>query len=345
MLNSLITFENVTIAWAFILVFSVFMYVFLDGLDLGIGILFPFAKNKHYRDQMMNSVAPVWDGNETWLIMGGIALFCAFPVVYSGFLPSVYVPLILMLLGLIMRGVAFEFRFKSRAVRGRRIWNTAFGLGSILATFCQGIILGSYIHGTNIVDGQFVGGPFDCFHGFSFIISLTLIVTYALLAACWLIRKTEGEIREWAIWLGRILLPLMLLGLIFLSLWAPFTDPIIFNRWFTAPTMYFAMIIPVLMLLTIVGLHRCLYKNPDVDRRPFQLMILLIILGFIGLAISFWPYAIPKTISVWEAASPLGTQLFALIGIIIMMPIVLTYTAFTYFVFRGKVSENLTYHE
>ena len=345
MLDNFITFENITVVWTGVVVFALFMYVLLDGMDLGIGILFPYAKNKYFRDQMMNAIAPVWDGNETWLIMGGVALFCAFPVVYAAFLPSVYIPLILMLMGLILRGVAFEFRFKSKATQGRMLWNTAFSFGSLLATFCQGIILGSFIHGTNIENGQFVGGPFDCFHGFSVIIALALIFTYGLLGACWLIRKTDGEIREWVTLQAKILFPLMIVGLVFISVWSPYSDEIIYNRWFTAPTLYYVAAIPILMAIVLFFLYRSLYTNPDVDRRPYQLMILMVILGFVGLGISFFPYALPKTLTIWEAASPLNTQVFALIGIVIMMPVVLCYTAYTYYVFRGKVTENMSHHE
>ena len=345
MFEDLINFENVTIVWALVTAFSVLLYVILDGFNLGVGILFPFAKNKVFRDQMMNSIAPIWNGNETWLIMGGIALFCAFPVVYSSLLPAVYVPLILMLFGLILRGVAFEFRFKSKLNRGRTIWNSAFGFGSTLATFSQGIILGAYIHGIKIENNQFSGGPFDCFHGFSFLIGLGLIFAYALLGACWLIRKTDGEIRVWAIKTAQIFLPITTIAFIAISIWSPFSDPIIYKRWFTAPTMYYVSAVPFISTILLIFLYKDLYKNIGVDRRPFQLVILLFIIGFIGLGISFWPYALPKTLTIWDAASPLNTQLFSLVGVLIIMPVILIYTAFTYHVFRGKVSENTSYHE
>jgi len=332
---------DLSLIWAVIIVFSIMMYVVMDGFDLGIGILFPFVKSERERDVMMNTVAPVWDGNETWLVMGGAGLFGAFPLAYSVVLSALYLPLIFMLLGLIFRGVAFEFRFKAKAQK-RHIWDKAFIGGSLAATFFQGVSLGAYIDGFEVVDRVFVGGALDWFTPFSLFCGVALIAAYALLGCTWLIMKTQGRLQGQMHDIARPLVFIVLAVTAAVSLWTPLAHSAIAERWFSMPNLLWFMPVPLLVLLTTYWLLRGIQKNAN--NTPFLLTLALIFLGYSGLGISLWPNIIPPSISIWEAASPPQSQGFMLVGALLIIPFILMYTAWSYYVFRGKVTEEDGYH-
>lgn len=332
---------DLSLIWAVIIAFGVMMYVVMDGFDLGIGILFPFVRDEGERDVMMNTVAPVWDGNETWLVLGGAGLFGAFPLAYSVVLSALYLPLILMLLGLIFRGVAFEFRFKAKADR-RHLWDKAFIGGSLTATFFQGVALGAYINGFEVVNRTYAGGPFDWLTPFSVFCGLALIAAYALLGCTWLIMKTEGRLQQQMHDMARPLV-LVLLGVTgIVSLWTPFAHPAIAERWFSLPNLFWFMPVPVLVLLCTWKLLKAVADNANYS--PFLLTLVLIFLGYSGLGISLWPNVIPPSISIWEAAAPPQSQGFMLVGALLIIPFILMYTAWSYYVFRGKVTQDDGYH-
>ncbi|WP_342244903.1 cytochrome d ubiquinol oxidase subunit II [Pseudomonas sp. OTU5201] len=332
---------DLSLIWAIIIIFGVMMYVVMDGFDLGIGILFPFVKDDGERDVMMNTVAPVWDGNETWLILGGAGLFGAFPLAYSVVLSALYLPLILMLLGLIFRGVAFEFRFKARPAK-RHLWDKAFIGGSIAATFFQGVALGAYIEGIPVVDRTFAGGSLDWLAPFPMFCGLGLIAAYALLGCTWLIMKTEGRLQQQMHDLARPLV-LVLLGITgIVSIWTPLAHEDIAARWFSLPNLFWFMPVPILVLVCTWALLRAVANNAH--HAPFVLTLVLIFLGYSGLGISLWPNVIPPSISIWDAAAPPQSQGFMLVGALFIIPFILMYTAWSYYVFRGKVTQEDGYH-
>ena len=332
---------DLSLIWAVIIAFGVMMYVVMDGFDLGIGILFPFVKSEGERDVMMNTVAPVWDGNETWLVLGGAALFGAFPLAYAVVLSALYLPLIFMLLGLIFRGVAFEFRFKAKAAK-RHIWDKAFIGGSLTATFFQGVALGAYIDGFKVVDRVYVGGALDWLTPFSLFCGLALIAAYALLGCTWLIMKTEGRLQLQMHDMARPLV-FVLLGVTgIVSLWTPLAHAEIAERWFSLPNIFWFMPVPLLVLLCTWALLRAVARNANYS--PFLLTLTLIFLGYSGLGISLWPNIIPPSISIWDAAAPPQSQGFILVGALFIIPFILMYTAWSYYVFRGKVTEEDGYH-
>ena len=331
---------DLTVVWAFLLAFFVGMYVLMDGFDLGIGILFPHFKVGKERDAAMNSVAPVWDGNETWLILGGNGLIAAFPVAYAIILPALYAPIIAMLLGLIFRGVAFEFRW--RDPEHRRWWDAGFFLGSAVATFAQGVTLGALLQGITIAGRGYGGGWWDWLTPFSILTGASLLVAYALLGACWLIWKSEGPLQEDAQRLARILTPALLLALGAVSLATPFVEPKYFQRWFEFPGLLVAVPMPLLVAGVAFGLWRSIAGKRHWV--PFVLTLTLFLLSFAGLAISIWPDIIPGRVTIWQAASPPESQMFMLVGSAVLVPLILAYTAFSYWVFRGKVGHE-GYHE
>ena len=332
---------DLSLIWAVIIAFGVMMYVVMDGFDLGIGILFPFVKSEGERDVMMNTVAPVWDGNETWLGLGGAGLFGAFPLAYAVVLSALYLPLIFMLLGLIFRGVAFEFRFKAKAAK-RHLWDKAFIGGSLTATFFQGVALGAYIDGFKVVDRVYVGGALDWLTPFSLFCGLALIAAYALLGCTWLIMKTEGRLQLQMHDMARPLV-FVLLGVTgIVSLWTPLAHTEIAERWFSLPNIFWFMPVPLLVLLCTWALLRAVARNANYS--PFLLTLTLIFLGYSGLGISLWPNIIPPSISIWEAAAPPQSQGFILVGALFIIPFILMYTAWSYYVFRGKVTEEDGYH-
>ena len=332
---------DLPLIWAIIIIFGIMMYVVMDGFDLGIGILFPFIKGEKDRDVMMNTVAPVWDGNETWLVLGGAALFGAFPLAYSVVLSALYMPLILMLMGLIFRGVAFEFRFKARPEK-RHIWDKSFIGGSLVATFFQGVALGAFIDGLPVVNRQYAGGGLDWLSPFTVFCGIALIVAYALLGCTWLIMKTEGELQERMHKLGRplALAVLVLMGIV--SLWTPLAHTDIAARWFTLPNLFWFLPVPILVLVTMYGLLKAIARKAHYT--PFLLTLVLIFLGYSGLGISLWPNIIPPSISIWDAAAPPQSQGFMLVGTLFIIPFILGYTFWSYYVFRGKVTHEDGYH-
>ena len=332
---------DLSLIWAVIIIFGVMMYVVMDGFDLGIGMLFPFVKGERDRDVMMNTVAPVWDGNETWLVLGGAGLFGAFPMAYSVVLEALYLPLILMLIGLIFRGVAFEFRFKATADK-RHIWDKAFIGGSLVATFFQGVALGAFLEGFKVVDRHFAGGTLDWLTPFSLFCGLGLIVAYTLLGCTWLIMKTEGPLQQKMHDIARPLALVLLVVIGIVSLWTPIAYPQIADRWFSMPNLIWFMPVPLLVLVTFYGLLKAVARHAHYT--PFLLTLVLIFLGYSGLGISLWPNIIPPSISIWDAAAPPQSQGFMLVGTLFILPFILMYTFWSYYVFRGKVTHEDGYH-
>ncbi|WP_166260087.1 cytochrome d ubiquinol oxidase subunit II [Marinobacter salicampi] len=329
---------DLVIVWSFIIGFGVIMYVVMDGFDLGVGILFPFAPNEESRDIMMNTVAPVWDGNETWLVLGGAGLFAAFPLVYSILMPALYIGVFLLLAGLIFRGVAFEFRFKANT--SRYLWNWAFAGGSTVASFAQGAVVGAYIEGFDTADRVFVGGPFDWLTPFSILTGFGLLAGYALLGSTWLILKTEGELQAWAYRIATPLLVAVLVVFAIIGIWTPFVDQMVRERWFNSLSIIW--ILPVLTALCAFQIYRSVRKR--YEARPFLATMGLFVLTYLGLLVSRWPYVVPPEYTVWDAASSYDSQLFLLVGVLFVVPVVLAYTAWTYWVFRGKVTADSGYH-
>ncbi|WP_163557287.1 cytochrome d ubiquinol oxidase subunit II [Halomonas sp. NO4] len=329
---------DLSLIWALIIGFGVIMYVLMDGFDLGLGILYPFAPDEHARDVMMNSVAPVWDGNETWLVLGGAGLLGAFPLVYSVFLPALYIGVFLMLAGLIFRGIAFEFRFKAQ--RSRRWWNRAFCWGSAVAAFAQGAVVGAYIQGFAVQDFAYVGGPLDWLTPFTVVTGIGLMIGYALLGATWLILKSEGHVQAWAYRITPRLLAAVLAIFVVISLWTPFIDPAVRSRWFDH--LQLIWILPALALACAVWLWRAVRRRQE--GQPFVATLGLFVFTYLGLVASKWPVIVPPDHTIWDAASAPESQLFLLIGVLFVIPIVLAYTAWTYWVFRGKVRADEGYH-
>jgi cytochrome d ubiquinol oxidase subunit II len=333
---------DLPIIWAIIIAFGLMMYVIMDGFDLGIGILFPFVRAREDRDIMVNTVAPVWDGNETWLAFGGAALLAAFPLAYSVLLSALYLPLILMLVGLIWRGVAFEFRFKSSESH-KAFWDNAFSWGSYIAVFSQGLALGAFINGFEITDGAYNGGMLSWLTPFSLFTGVGLAVAYALLGSTWLIIKTEGVLQQRMIRLARPITLVLLAMIGIVSLWTPFAHPHVAARWFTLPNLVFFSPVPILVLVTGWAiLHFLRQREPHAI--PFLLALVLLFLGYSGPAISLWPNIIPPAISLREAAGPPQSMGFTLVGALFIIPIILAYTSWSYYVFRGKVKAGEGYH-
>jgi cytochrome d ubiquinol oxidase subunit II len=332
---------DLSIIWAVIIVFGVMMYVVMDGFDLGIGILFPFISGKVDRDVMMNTVAPVWDGNETWLILGGAGLFAAFPVAYSVILSALYLPIMLMLLGLVFRGVAFEFRFKARDHK-RHIWDKSFICGSIVATFFQGVILGRFIQGIKVKDNVFAGTATDWLAPFPLFTGVGLVVTYALLGCTWLIMKTEGDLQKQMHRVGRPLALSLLIVIGVVSIWTPLSQASIAHRWFSLPNLLWFVPVPVLLMMIFSSLFRSVARGDH--SKPFLLTLAMVFLGYSGLGISLWPNAVPGALTLWQAAAPPQSQAFAIIGALFILPCILGYTAWSYYVFRGKVHHTHGYH-
>lgn len=333
---------DLPVVWFAIIVFGLMMYVIMDGFDLGIGILFPFVRDRDSRDVMVNTVAPVWDGNETWLVLGGAGLMAAFPLAYAVVLSALYLPLLLMLLGLIWRGVAFEFRFKADESH-RPFWDKAFMAGSYVATFFQGVALGAFLNGFDVRNGTFAGGAFDWLTPFSLFTGLGLIVAYALLGVTWLIIKTEGFIHDRMVVLARPVTLVLLVVIAIVSAWTPLAHSGIAQRWFNWPNIAFFAPVPLLVLLTGYGLVRSL-RGGDPGATPFILALCLLFLGYSGLGISVWPNIIPPGITIREAAAPPQSMGFALVGALLIIPFILAYTAWSYYVFRGKVRQGEGYH-
>ncbi len=333
-------FDLLAFIWAGLIAFAVLAYVVLDGFDLGVGILFPLFPDERDRDVMTNSIAPVWDGNETWLVLGGGGLLAVFPLAYATVLPALYVPIILMLLGLIFRGVAFEFRF--RTVRWRRVWDWGFAVGSLVASVMQGIALGALVQGIRIENRQYAGGWWDWLTPFSLLTGLAVVIGYALLGATWLNLKTGGELQKRSRRLA-ILAGAGTLGLIgVVSIWTPFLDAVYFQRWFSFPTALFSGLVPLLLLITAWALWQGL--TADKHLQPFLAALGIFVLCFAGIGISFYPYIVPGSLTIWEAAAPDDSLGFLLVGAAVLVPIILAYTGYAYWVFRGKIDPEEGYH-
>ena len=334
---------DLTIAWALLLAFAVYVYVVLDGFDLGIGILYPAFPDKEDRDLMMNTVAPVWDGNETWLVLGGGGLFAAFPMAYAIIMPALYPPIIAMLLALIFRGVAFEFRWRASSRFERKFWDYAFIGGSTMAALAQGITLGALLQGIEVDGRQYGGGWWDWLTPFTIVCGVAVVFGYGLLGACWLNWRTTGHVRDKARSIARILgfVTVGFIGIV--SLWTPFLGPQYFERWFAFPEALEVLPVPILVAAFIVFLGKELYRESN-DWMPFVLTLGLFLLCFIGLGICMWPYVIPPSVTMYEAAAPFKSQLFMFVGTVVLVPIILAYTAFAYYVFRGKLEHGEGYH-
>lgn len=326
---------DLPLVWSVIIAFVVFLYVLLDGFDLGLGIIFPFAPNDESRDKMMNSIAPFWDGNETWLVLGGGGLLVAFPLAYSIILPALYLPVMFMLLGLIFRGVAFEFRFKATR-HGRKFWDYIFHFGSMAATFFQGIILGSFLQGFRVRQGVFAGSSFDWLTPFALTVGIALIFGYALLGSTWLIMKTEGETYHWARKIGLYILFYVVMFMGIVSLWIPYLNEHIMNRWFTLPNFFYLLPIPLTSLAVILLLIYSLF-NHNGDLKPFLYTVSLFTLCYVGLAVSVLPWVVPHSYTIWQAAAHAESLSLSLVAVIILLPLILFYTGYCYYVFRGKV--------
>jgi cytochrome d ubiquinol oxidase subunit II len=332
---------DLAIVWAFIIAFAVFVYVVMDGFDLGLGLLFPLFPAKVDRDVIMNSVAPVWDGNETWLVLGGGGMMAAFPLAYAVLMPALYTPVIAMLIGLIFRGVAFEFRWRTTQGKRNR-WDVAFAGGSLLATLAQGIALGAILQGVHVEGRHYAGGWWDWLTPFSILTGIALAVGYALLGATWLVLKTEGALREKAYHLSSYLLFAMLGAIGAVSIATPFLHVQYTQRWFAWPNIIFTAPVPIAVAGVTVLLLRSLANK--YDHQPFVLSLALFALSYAGLGISMYPYIVPQSITIWQAAAPANSQLFMLVGVAGLVPLILGYTAWAYWVFRGKVRAESGYH-
>ena len=334
---------DLTIAWALVLALAVYVYVVLDGFDLGIGILYPLFPEKRDRDLMMNSVAPVWDGNETWLVLGGGGLFAAFPLAYAIIMPAVYPPVIAMLLALVFRGVAFEYRWRTIRRHSRWFWDSAFFAASLVAAVSQGVILGAILQGIEVDGRAYGGGWLDWLTPFSVLCGAAVAAGYALLGACWLILKTEGEIHHRARALARVLGLVTVGFIVAVSAATPFLEPVYFSRWLTWPAMLALSPVPILVAVFMLLLGRSLTAGKS-DWAPFVLALGLFGLCFLGLGASMWPYVIPAEVTIWDAASPYKSQLFMFVGAIVLVPVILAYTGYAYWVFRGKLDPEQGYH-
>jgi len=323
---------DLTVVWAGIIAFAVFAYVLMDGFDLGIGILFPVFAVGEERDQAMNSIAPVWDGNETWLVLGGGGLLAAFPLAYAIILPATYPLMIAMLLGLVFRGVAFEFRWRDPA--HRVYWDAAFTLGSLTATIAQGITLGAVLQGIRVADNAYAGGWLDWLSPFSLLTGASLVLGYALLGASWLIWKTVGAAQAHARRMAFVLGIATLIAMAAVSAATPFLHYDYWQRWFSLPGVFLTAQIPLLVLITAAVFFWSLRRGSE--HVPFLMVLALFFLNFIGLGVSVYPYLVPRAVTIWDAAAPPQSQLFMLIGTAVIFPIIIGYTAWAYWVFRGK---------
>ncbi|PKB19186.1 cytochrome bd-I ubiquinol oxidase subunit 2 apoprotein [Novosphingobium kunmingense] len=324
---------DLTVIWAFIIAFAVFAYVVMDGFDLGIGVLFPTFAVGPERDRAMNSIAPVWDGNETWLVLGGGGLFAAFPLAYAVILPATYPLIIAMLLGLVFRGVAFEYRWRDPG--HRRAWDFAFSAGSLVAALAQGMTLGALLQGIRVTGRAYAGSWWDWLTPYTLLVGLGTVAGYALLGAAWLVWKLDGAGQAHARRLARgaALATLALLGLV--SLYNVALRPEYAERWLTAPTLWYALPVPVVTALAGLALLRALGR--DTHAQPFFLALALFALGMAGIGVTIWPNVVPPSLTIWQAAAPHRSQVFMLVGVALTLPLILAYTAWSYWVFRGKV--------
>ena len=323
--------------WTAILAFGVFMYVLLDGFDLGVGILFPFAHGAEERTLMMNSIAPIWDFNETWLVLGGVGLLAAFPLAFAIIIPAVYFPILFMLVGLIFRGVAFEF---SHLAHRRGFWSASFFAGSLVATFAQGVVLGTYVQGIPVSGRAYVGGAFDWLTPFALLTGLGLVTGYGLLGACWLVMKTEGALQEWSRRMARRFTVGIAAFVAMVSLWTPFLQPQVRERWFGGEHPLWLWPVPVITAALFVALWRSIPRRHFV---PFLASLGIFLMGYVGLGISIFPKVVPYTLDLWDTAAGPRSQAFLMVGTLVLLPVILGYTVYSYYVFRGKVQADAGY--
>jgi cytochrome d ubiquinol oxidase subunit II len=326
--------------WTLILGAGIFFYVLLDGFDLGVGMFYGFMTDARSRNTVMNAIAPVWDGNETWLVLGGVGLLAAFPLAFAIIVPALYFPIAVMLLALVFRGVAFEFRF--RDAEHRTLWDHGFFYGSIVATVAQGVMLGAFIQGFQVEGRVFVGTAFDFLTPFSILTGIALVFGYGLLGAGWLVLKTEGEIQERARRYGQLWLAGVLVALLLVSVWTPLMNEQIFRRWFSWPNILLLSPVPIATALVAFGTWRALSGTSQSG--AFIGAIGLFALSYAGIAISLWPMIVPYHYTLWQAASSPSTQAFLMVGTLFLLPVILVYTSWSYWVFRGKVRADVGYH-
>ena len=326
--------------WTVILGFGVFLYVLLDGFDLGVGMLFGLAPDTPSRNLVMNSIAPIWDGNETWLVLGGLALLAAFPLAFAIIIPAVYFPILVMLLALVFRGVAFEFRY--RDAEHKTFWDFGFVYGSAIATFAQGVVLGSFIQGFEVEGRAFTGRSFDFLTPFSLLCGVSLVPGYALLGTTWLMMKTDGAVEKHARRLAQPLFTAMMACIVVVSIWSPLMSERIAERWFSWPNILFLSWVPGVTALVAWSCWHGIRKNKVYQ--PFISAVALFLLAYVGLVISNVPYLVPPSMTVWQAAAHPSSQLFMLIGVCLLLPLILGYTVFVYWMFRGKVRHGEGYH-
>lgn len=332
---------DLPLIWGMLIATAVFLYVWLDGFDLGIGILFPFAPSDKCRDRMMNSIAPFWDGNETWLVLGGGGLLAAFPLAYAVLMPAFYIPIIVMLLGLILRGVAFEFRFKAEG-GWHRVWDYAFHFGSLGAAFSQGMILGAFVQGVQVTGRDFSGGPFDWATGFSVMTGIAVVFGYALLGSTWLVMKTEDVTLAWARKVAGYVLGFVGIFMTLVSLCMPFMNARVKVFWFSTPNVYYLSIIPLLTALLFLMVWRDLHRAKR-EYRPFLASMGIFLMGYVGLGLSLFPWIVPFQFTLWDAASAGPSLSLLLVGVVPLLPLILGYTAYCYYIFRGKSSHEHGY--
>jgi cytochrome d ubiquinol oxidase subunit II len=344
---------DLPLIWALLLATAIFLYVAMDGFDLGVGILFPGLARGEERDTAVNSIAPVWDGNETWLVLGGGGLLAVFPLAYAIVMPALYMPLIVMLLALIFRGVAFEMRFRQETEAAKRAWDNGFWLGSTVAAFAQGIALGAFVQGIAVAGRSYAGGWWDWLTPFSVLTGIALVAGYGLLGATWLVWKTEGALHQRARRFAGVLGGVTLGFIAAVSLVMPLLQPSFAARWFGFPHLLFVWIVPVAVVALAVVLFRALAAPPPPGPRtsllwrdaiPFGAALGLFLLCYAGLGISLWPMIVPPVLTIWDAAAPPATQAFLLVGAAVLVPLILVYTGFVYWIFRGKVRAGEGYH-
>ena len=333
---------DLPLIWAALIAFAVLAYVVLDGFDLGVGILFGLEHGDDERDVMVNSIAPVWDGNETWLVLGGGGLFAVFPLAYATIMPALYPAIIFMLLALVFRGVAFEFRFRAFSRLGRRMWDLSFLLGSTLAAFCQGLALGGLLQGIRVENRAYAGGWWDWLTGFTLLCGIAVVIGYALLGATWLIWRTEGELQARCYGYARTLGIATIALIAVVSLWTPMLHARFAGRWFHWPGILLTSPVPILVALLAWRGWKALASGQQLT--PFVCALGLFVLCFAGLGISMFPLMVPPSIDIWQAAAPRDSQLFLLAGASVLIPIILIYTGYAYWVFRGKVQVGAHYH-
>ena len=331
---------DLPVIWALLIAFAVFAYVVMDGFDLGVGILFPLFANTRERDTVMNSVAPVWDGNETWLVLGGGGLFAVFPLAYAIMMPALYAPIVAMLLGLVLRGVAFEFRWKTE--RGKFIWDWTFFAGSLAAAFAQGVMLGAIVQGIKVSGRAYAGGWFDWLSPFSLLTGIAVAAGYALLGATWLILKTSDAVQDRAYGFALVLAIGLFASIAAISILTPLLQPEYLARWLSPPAIFYAALVTV--VLPVISWRLILSIRSRHEVEPFLASLGLFLLSFLGLGVSLYPNIVPPGITIWQAASPDNSLAFLLAGALVLIPMILAYTAYSYWVFRGKVDTHGGYH-